>query len=69
MFLDESTFTQFYSFCLRVSRPAKQRYNPKYGIPTVKQAPKVMVWGAVAGVRMAGVWIMPKTQQQMDRFT
>src|SRR6218665_304998 len=69
MFSDERTLTQSYSLCRHVRRPAKQRYNPKYVIPTVKQAPKVMVWGAVAGVGMAGVWITPKTQQFMDRFT
>lgn len=60
MFSDESTFTQFYSFCRHVRRPPKERHNPRYIIPTVKQAPKVMVWGAVSGAGRAGLWIMPK---------
>lgn len=60
MFSDESTFTQFYSFCRHVRRPPNQRHNPRYVVPTVKQAPKVMVWGAVSGVGRAGLWIMPK---------
>jgi len=60
MFSDESTFTQFYSFCRHVRRPSGERHNPKYVIPTVKQAPKVMVWGAVSGAGRAGLWIMPK---------
>jgi transposase len=60
MFSDETTFTQFYSFCRHVRRPPNQRHNPKYVIPTVKQAPKVMVWGAVSGSGRAGIWIMPK---------
>src|SRR6218665_1929361 len=60
MFSDESTFTQFYSFCRHVRRLAKQRYNPKYVIPTVKQASKIMVWGALSGAGWAGLWIMPK---------
>jgi hypothetical protein len=59
MFCDESTFTQFYSFCRHVRRPSGKRHEPKYVIPTVKQAPKVMVWGAVSGAGHAGIWIMP----------
>src|SRR6185436_2286437 len=60
LFSDESTFTQFYSFCRHVRRPQNQRHNPRYVIPTVKQAPKVMIWGAVSGYGRAGLWIMPK---------
>lgn len=60
MFSDESTFTQFYSYCRHVRRPALKRYCPKYVVPTVKQAPKVMVWGAVSAFGRAGLWIMPK---------
>jgi len=71
MFSDESTFTQFYSFCRHVRRPAKQRYNPKYVIPTVKQAPKIMVWGALSGAGRAGLGygLCQKTQQLLDMFT
>src|SRR6218665_3059686 len=63
IFSDESTFTQFYSFCRHVRRPAKQRYNPKYLIPTVKQPPKFMVWGAVSGVGQLGYGLCQKAQQ------
>ena len=67
----ERTFTQFYSFCRHVRRPAKQMYNPKYVIPTVKQAPKIMVWGALSGAGRAGLGygLCQKTQQLLDMFT
>ena len=36
-----------------------QRYNPKYVLQTVKQAPKVMIWGAITAQRCCGLWFMP----------
>lgn len=60
LFSDESTFTQFYSFCRHVRRPPGQRNNEKYMVPTVKQAPKVMIWGAMSANGRAGLWFMPK---------
>jgi len=60
LFSDESTFTQFYSFCRHVRRPPGKRFSEKYMVPSVKQAPKVMVWGAVSAAGRAGLWFMPK---------
>jgi transposase len=60
MFSDESTFTQFYSACRYVRRPANQRYNMRYVVPTVKQAPTTMVWGSFCGSGRGGIWFMPK---------
>lgn len=59
MFSDEATCTQFYSYCRHIRRPPKRRYDQKYVIPVVKQAPKVMVWGAMTAAGRAGLWIMP----------
>src|SRR5688572_22898047 len=59
-FSDKSTFTLLCSFCSHVIGPPNQRHKPKYVIPTVKQTPKVMVWGVVSGAGMAGLWMMPK---------
>lgn len=61
LFSDESTFTQFYAFCRHVRRPKGERFNPRYTVATVKQAPKVMVWGCVSGAGgRGGLWVMPK---------
>ena len=59
MFSDESTFTQFYSYCRHIRRPAGKRYDSKYMVTCVKQAPKVMVWGSVSAFGRGGLWIMP----------
>lgn len=60
LFSDESTITQFYSFCRHVRRPPGKRFNEKYMVASVKQAPKVMVWGAMSVLGRAGLWFMPK---------
>jgi len=60
MFSDESTFTQFYSYCRHVRRPAGKRYDSKYMVPRVKQAPKVMVWGSISAFGRGGLWFMPQ---------
>ena len=49
MFSDESTFSQFSSYDRHVRRPIGQRYNLRYVVPTVKQAPTVMVWACFSG--------------------
>lgn len=60
MFSDESTFSQFSSYVRNVRRPRNQRYNMRYVVPTVKQAPTTMVWGSFAGSGRGGIWFMPK---------
>jgi transposase len=59
MFSDETTMTQFYSYCRHVRRPPSTRYNAKYIVRSVKQAPKIMIWGAISAFGRAGVWFMP----------
>ena len=53
MFSDESQISQFYAFCRHTQRPPNKRNSPRYIIPTVKNAAKVMVWGLF--VQMEGV--------------
>ena len=40
-------------------RPPKQRQSLCYIVLTVKNAPKVMVWGATAISERSGLWFMP----------
>ena len=47
MFSDETLVSQFYAFCRHVRRPLKQWDNPRYIVPTVKNASKVMIWAFV----------------------
>lgn len=60
MFSDESTVSQFYAFTRQVRRPPNQRYNERYVVPTVKNAPKVMIWGAISANGRCGLWFMPE---------
>jgi len=60
MFSDESTFSQFSSYVRHVRRPSGQRFNLRYVVPTVKQAPTVMVWASFSGRGRGGIWFMPK---------
>ena len=60
MFSDESTFSQFATSTKLVRRPKNQRYNTRYVVPTVKNAPTVMVWGSFSGRGRGGIWFMPK---------
>ena len=60
MFSDESQISQFYAFCKHVRRPPNKRNSPRYIIPTVKNAAKVMVWGAICANGGCGLWFMPK---------
>lgn len=59
MFSDEVSLAQFGSFSTRVRRPPNKRYNPRYVLPTVKNPPKVMVWGAISASGRCGLWFMP----------
>ena len=60
MFSDEATFSQFASFKRHVRRPKNQRYNIRYIVPTVKQAPTTMVWACFSARGRGGIWFMPK---------
>ena len=60
MFSDESTFSQFHCYARHVHRPSGERYNPRYVVPTVKQAPTSMVWGCFSGRGRGALWFMPK---------
>lgn len=60
LFSDESTFSQFRSYVRHVRRPRNERYNTRYVIPSVRQAPTTMVWGSVSGTGRGGLWFMPK---------
>lgn len=61
MFTDESRFQQVrgcgYNY---VRRPPGERFNPKYTVKTVKIAPSVMVWGAIAATGHCGLHIFEK---------
>lgn len=56
---DETTLTQHATFKACVRRPPGTRFSPKYTLPTVKNAPKIMVWGAIAARGRCGLWFMP----------
>jgi transposase len=60
IFSNESTFTQFSSSTRHVRRPFGQRYNTRYVVPTVRQAPTTMVWGCFSGRGRGALWFMPK---------
>ena len=60
MFSDETLVSQFYAFCRHVRRPFKQRDNPCYIVPTVKNASKVMIWAAICAGGRSGLWFMPE---------
>ena len=60
MFSDETLASQFYAFCRHVGRPLKQRDNPRYIVPTVKNASKVMIWAAICAGGRSGLRFMPE---------
>lgn len=60
LFSDESTFSQFRSYVRHVRRPRNERYNTRYVIPSVRQAPTTMVWGCFSGTGRGSLWFMPK---------
>ena len=60
MFSDETLVSQFYAFCTHVRRPLKQRDNPRYIVPTVKNPSKVMIWASICAGGRSGLWFMPE---------
>lgn len=60
MFSDETQIVQFgtSSGCY-IRRPPNQRHNPRYVSPTVKNSPKIMIWGAISACGRCGLWFMP----------
>ncbi|CAM1299525.1 Uncharacterised protein r2_g945 [Pycnogonum litorale] len=60
MFSDESQVSQFYAFCRHIRRPPNKRDSERYIIPTVKNAAKTMVWGAICASGRCGLWFMPE---------
>ena len=59
MYSDESMVCQFANFTGQVRRPVGKRYDPKYTIATVKNPPKVMVWGGISVMGRCGLWFLP----------
>ena len=53
MFSDETLISQFYAFCRHVRRPPNKRDDYRYIVPSVKNAPKVMIWGGICAVEDA----------------
>jgi len=60
MFSDETQVSQFYAFCRHIRRPPNKRDCNRYIIPTVKNAAKIMVWGAICAKGRCGLWFMPE---------
>ncbi len=60
LFSDEPTFSQFRSYVRHLRRPTNQRYNTRYVIPSVRQAPTTMVWGSFSGTDKGSLCFMPK---------
>lgn len=60
MFSDETQVSQFYAFCRNIRRPPNKRDCQRYIIPTVKNAAKLMVWGAICAKGRCGLWFMPE---------
>ena len=60
MFSDEALVSQVYAFCRHVRRPLKQRDNPRYIVPTVENASKVMIWAAICAGGRNGLLFMPE---------
>ena len=58
IFSEETLVSQFYAFCRHVRRPLKKRDNPRYIVPTVKNASKVLIWAAICAGGRNGLWFM-----------
>ena len=69
MFLDESQISQFYAFCRLIRRPSNIRNSLRYIIPTVKNATKVMIWGAICANGTCGLWLCQKKLPSMEQCT
>ena len=68
IFSDETCISQFHAFTRHVRRPKYQRNNIRYIVPTVKNASKVMIWGAICynGVEYGSC---QRVQLSMAQFT
>ena len=55
IFSDESSIEQFANHSRNVRRPPGKRYDPKFVLPTVKNCPKVMIWGAITAHKRCGL--------------
>ena len=62
MFSDETLISQFYAFCRHVRRPPNKRDDYRYIVPSVKNAPKVMIWGGICAGGRCGLWFLPQGQ-------
>jgi transposase len=62
LFSDESTFCQFGVRSYGVRRPPNTRYDPRYTRPTVKQPPKIMVWGCFSARGRGSLHFVPQKQ-------
>jgi transposase len=60
MFSDETVISQFNSYSSHVRRPPRERFNPKFVVPSVKNPPSLMIWGAITAKGRAGLWFLPK---------
>ena len=62
LFSDETLIRQFNPATQGVRRPKNERYNPRFVVPTVKNSPSIMVWGAISAEGRGGLHIMPSGQ-------
>lgn len=60
LFSDETQIVQFSSYKGNIRRPARQRFNPRYTVSTVKNSNSVMVWGSISALGRGGLWFCPK---------
>lgn len=59
MWTDESVVEQFGSRVKHIRRPAKQRYNPRYVVQTMKHPAKQMIWGSMSSQGRGGLFFLP----------
>ena len=59
LFSDEATFQQFGVRVFGVRRPENSRYVPRYTVPTMKNPPKVMVWGSFSSRGRGSLHFVP----------
>ena len=59
LFSDESTFCPFGMRVFGVRRPEHSRYTSRYTVPTMKNPPKVMVWGSFSSHGRGSLHFIP----------
>ena len=62
LFSDESTFCQFGVRATGVRRPPNSRYQLKYTSPTMKQPPRIIVWGCFSAQGRGSLHFIPQQQ-------